>query len=279
MIVISSSFVLGEGAFPLSHPIIGYQNLVTIGNIEATTEDTDHPATNLANPSTALRWLAASQSPEDDDYITIVTESAEDIDYLAIARHNLGSAQITVSVEGRSETEGSPEPAFDELVQETLLADDGPTIFRFTPQPLAEIRLRMQPGLALPTVAVLYVGKLLVMERSFPVDGRFTPFPHGRAVDAIDGFSQGGQFLGRIIVSQHRESTVDFEHLRPSWYRDSFDPFVRAAIERPFFFAWEPEAWPDEVGFAWIPPERTPRPEINPVTQRLDVRLDMTGVA
>src|SRR5690606_8959527 len=99
-------------------------------------------------------------------------------------------AQITVSVEGRDEIEGSPETEWVELVGETLLADDGPVIFRFTPQPLAQIRLRMQPGSALPTAAVVYVGKLLVMERSFPVDGRFTPFPLGRAVRAVDGFSE-----------------------------------------------------------------------------------------
>ena len=34
--------------------IIGYDNLLTIGNVTATSSATNYPATNLANPSTVI---------------------------------------------------------------------------------------------------------------------------------------------------------------------------------------------------------------------------------
>ncbi len=35
------------------------------------------------------------------------------------------------------------------------------------------------------------------------------------------------------------------------WYRDWFDPFVEAARRYPFFIAWNPLRFPDEVLYGW----------------------------
>lgn len=277
MIINATGLSANDTEQPLSHPIIGYDNVVTTSNIEATSSDDDYPVTNVANPSTALRWLAGSPSPDIDHYLTLTDASAQDFDYVAVARHNFGTAGITVSIEAQEF--GSPAPGYTEIVQETLPTDDSPILFRFAPAQYANIRLRMQPGSAPATVAVLYIGKLLEMQRSVDVGPRITPPPYARRVDAIDGFSQGGQFLGRVIENQNQETETQFMHLEPAWYRTYFDPFVEAAIGAPFFFGWSPEDYPAELGFMWIPTNKVPRPEINPVTQRFDVTLEMVGIA
>ncbi len=167
-VIISSSLTLGDvlsggGAINGNNPIIGYQNLVTAANISSTTENPDFPATNLANPSTSLKWVGDA-SPPADEYITIEVNADEEIDYVGIGRHNFGTAQITVSIEGLADADALPQ-VWDEIVQETIPANDQPLILRFTPAGYASLRIRLQPGLADPTAAVVYVGKLLVLQR------------------------------------------------------------------------------------------------------------------
>lgn len=271
MIVISSGLVLGQSqdAGP-DHPVVGWQNRVTTSSVTADTEDADYPAVNLANPSTALRWKAGDTT---EQYITVATGSAEDIDYLAVARHNFGSAAIAVSVEGRDETEG--DPPFVELAGPVIPPDDAPLLFRFAPQPLAEIRLKMASGGAPATAAVLYVGKLLVLQRKIYVG--HTPMKFGRETRVTNGRSESGQFLGRIVLGESVETGIDLQNLTPAWYRANMEPFLQAARTRPFFFAWRPGKYPYETGYAWL--TNAPKPSNQRSNGMMQVALQMGGVS
>ena len=62
MTVITRNIVLSEvtaDATNANNPIVGYHNLVNSGSVAADTEDSDFPAVNVSNPSTAQRWQAA----------------------------------------------------------------------------------------------------------------------------------------------------------------------------------------------------------------------------
>src|SRR5262249_36635016 len=101
MIVISSSLALSPSAAnPLNTPVFGWRSIVTAGNISATSEAAGFPATNVANPSTNLRWVADPGSPAGDQYLTIAVGDVDPVDYLAVAVHNFGTGNIPVSVEG-----------------------------------------------------------------------------------------------------------------------------------------------------------------------------------
>ena len=99
-VVISSGFVVSPGVDGLNanSPIIGYRNRVTSANVAATTQHPDWPASNLANPSTYLKWRSGAGSPLANEYVTVTLDTAEQVDYLAIARHNFGSSKAAVSV-------------------------------------------------------------------------------------------------------------------------------------------------------------------------------------
>jgi hypothetical protein len=275
MSVVISSALAATAAFQANAdtPLIGYETRVTTANISSTTETDDDPATNLANPSTALKWTGVVVSPAVDEYITVDVQTAEEMDYVGIARHNFGTAQITVSVEGVTDGDASPE-VWEELVGETLLADDGPAIFRFTAQALAKIRLRLQPGSEAPTLAVLYTGKLLELERNIYVG--HTPITLGRRTKTVTPRSESGNFLGRIVLNQMTETKVDLDYLTPDWYRANFDPFVEAAEESPLFFAWRPGDYPDEVGFCWL--TNDPIPQNSLANGMMSVSLDLRGI-
>lgn len=251
-LVISDSFVLTDSTpeFPVTadHPVIGWRNIVTAANITADHADPDFPVTNLANPSTHEEWRS------DDDgvqYLKITTGTLDQIDYVGIAKHNWGSEAIPVRIEDDSG---------NILVQEVMLADDSPAMFRFTGQSLPAVWIRLDAsGGQLPRAAVVYVGKLLVLERRIYVG--HTPLPHARRRNVQNGYSETGNFLGRIVLGEWRESTIPLSLLSPAWYRDhGGDEFMAVAGEAPFFFAWRPESYPFEVGFCWTIEDGMPTP-------------------
>ena len=278
MIVNSDALVLVEGDPTLDPnlPLIGWHNLVTISNITADTAEANYPATNLANPSTFERWQGVELSPSEAQYLTFdPLDYIDDIDYLAIARHNFGTAAIAVSVDVYSEVGDSPEePLWQEVIAPLIPANDAPLLFRLPPQSIIGARLKMEPGTAPPTDAVAYVGKLLVCERGMQVG--FTPLPYGRVTKVTNNRSESGNFLGRIVTGSYTRSAPLFSFLTPAWYRANMDPFIEASVESPFFFAWSPDEYPDEVGFAWLTGD--PQPSIHHPTGRMQVKLPMRGI-
>jgi hypothetical protein len=280
MILTSQALVLSPADESLATPVFGWDSIATAGVITATSEADGFPASNLGNPSTAQRWKAEQEGsplgpPAADQYLTVTISQVEDVDYLAIAAHNLGTGLNTVSVEGS--TGGSPE--WFELVEESIQANDDPIIFRFTPQSLTGIRLRIQPsGATAPTtpqVAVLYVGKLLVLERGTHAD--HNPINLARTTKVMNGKSETGQFLGRVVLNESRSTTFALKLLRDTWYRTNMDPFIREARETPFFFAWRPQAKPRDVGYCWLTGD--PQPSQHFETGRMAVSLAMGGIS
>lgn len=267
MYVLSHSFVLPDEVPPLSHPVIGWDNIVAIDNIVADGEDPDHPATNLANSATHLLWKSDDDA---EQYLTITTGTADALDYVGIANHNFGSAGIAVSVEGDAGD------GYEQIVQPFIPGDDGPLILRFTPDSFIAVRVKLAAGSAPPEAAVLFLGKLLIMQKGLVIDAPHVPIKYGRKARSIDGMSERGEWLGRVVVSEWRESHAIFAHLTEDWYREKMDPFIAASKERPFFFAWKPQTYPREVGYAWM--TNDPMPETDHATSRIRIELQMNGI-
>jgi hypothetical protein len=270
MILISDDLIIPTDEVGL--PLIGWHNLVTISNISTTTEDNDFPATNLANPATHLKWRAGVNSST--EYITI-TLGSDSINYVAVARHNFGVAQTIVTLE--EFTGGSP--PWQEIAFSTMPAiiDNSPLILRFAARTATAIRLVLNSSIYVPEAAVLYAGMVLQMERSIDINPDHVPLPLGVRTSLVTGMSESGNFLGRIMLSQFRESTAEFAHVTPSWYRSTFDEFVIASKDTPFFWVWNPDEYPNETGFGWLIEDIMP--ETDPITRRVAFQMRMRGVA
>jgi hypothetical protein len=269
MIVVSSSVVLTDdyGANANS-PVFGVHTIVTIGNVVADGEDEDHPATNVANPATFNYWLGEN---DDAQNLTVTTGYVDDLDYLAVAGHNFGTAAIAVKVQGQYEDAG----AWSDLTSEFIPADDRPIIFRFDPQSLHGVRLVMAAGDAIPRVAVLYVGKLMVMPRRTYVG--HAPITYTGAVEATNGQSESGQFLGRIVTGETFGTAFSFDNLTASWVRTFLVPFLDLAKEEPFFFAWRPSTYPRETGFGWLTGPAIPRNSRSNGMMAVDLQIGGLG--
>lgn len=155
-------------------------------------------------------------------------------------------------------------------------ASDGPLIYQFLPSVTSRVRIRLLAGDEVPRIAVLYVGKLLVLERSVRIDTPHTPINMGRKSDISTGRSENGKFLGRTVLGQWNESQADFAFFTSEWYRTYFQPFVDATDEIPFFFAWSPQDHPEDTGYVWMTED--PRDEINTVVDRPAISIKYQGI-
>lgn len=251
MLVISSALVIADVAddLPLDNPVIGWHDVVTSTGVVADEAAANYPASNLANPATHLEWRGETT---DEQYITITTGEVDPIDYIAVAKHNWASGEIPVSVEAFIDGD------WEEIVEEVMLPDDGPALFRFVSQSLSQIRFRLQSGSEIPKAAVIKCGKLLVLERGVYVG--HTPMPHGIKSSVANGMSETGNFLGRIVLGEWRESVLPLSLLSPDWFRANMKTFLAAAVEDTFFLAWRPQSYPREVGYCWIMENPAPAP-------------------
>lgn len=270
MIVISPALVLSASPeLGPNNPVIGWHNLVTISAVVADDADANYPATNLANASTNLRWQSDTT---DEQYLTFTVVTEDEVDYVGLANHNLGTGQVTVSLEVWDGSE------WDEVIPEFIPADDAPILMRFEPTFLTQIRVRLQPPAVdpvVPYIAVAYVGALLVLQRKVYVG--HTPITFGRSADVLTGMSESGHFLGRVVLSERLGTSVSLGNLTPEWVRSDLWPFLIASKDTPFFFAWRPQEYPLEVGFAWM--MNSPQPSNARSNGMMAVELQMTGIA
>lgn len=277
MIVMAQNLVLSPpDGTELNTPVFGWQSIATAGLISASSTASGYTAADLANPLTVLKWSAADPSPAVDVYLTIDVVTVEAVDYVAIAGHNWGSAGIAFSLEIATALEGSPAaPNWTQVIAPRLVVRDDPLILRFTPQSVIGLRVRLQPGTAPAEAAVLHAGRLLVMPRGTSDD--HVPINLGRQTRRIRQTSQNGHFLGEVLLSEARQTSIAFKHLVQSWARATFRDFLDAAKVDPFFFAWRPNTWPDDVGYCTL--ANDPQLTIDFSTERMATDLQLEAVA
>lgn len=261
-----------ESAIPPGTPRILWRNIVTASNVSADSEADGFPAVNLANPATNQEWRAAAAG---DVELTVIPGSSDDIDAGGFARHNFGTAGI--AVEPGYYDNDSP-PNWVSLADPQVPPNDEPLMFVFTAQPLTNVVVRLAEGSEAARAAVLYVGKSLLMERGVDADKDFATPRFARKTEFAAGQSERGDYLGRIPTSQWIAGIEHtYSHLRPDWYREHVDPFVRAGQrDTPFFYAFRPDQYPYEVAFCWFADD--PVPMTNPATQRKRLVLNLAGI-
>lgn len=224
-----------------NNPLFGYDNVVISDNITASSEETDFPATNLANVSTALKWAATSAAIQT---VTVDVSGLGEIDYVGLAKHNLDLAGSSVALLGAVGTLGFT------ITATGIPSDDVPIIFRFAPQELDQIILVFTAGSLPVEAAILYAGQLIQMQQGIQSD--YVPLPRANMLDVVNGRSESGNFLGRIITGSKLASSASFANLDEDWFLENIYPIVLEGFQEPFFWAWRPIDQPDETAFAWM---------------------------
>lgn len=267
MIVISSSVVLSSvDQIDGRNPRICYHNLVTAQNLLASASALDEPVVNVANPTTYLAWRGTNTAQH---WIEMALGNADEVNYFAIARHNFGTIGATVQFQYSNDNSNWTDATLPYIPNtDHVIIQEFDTVFaRF-------FRLLITPGSAAPSVAVLYIGRSLVLQRRIYVG--HTPFTMDRKTTISNGRGETGHFLGRVLRRRFYENGVSLQNLTPLWYRQNFEPFAEAAETLPFFWAWRPSQYPNECGYAWL------TADVNASNQRangmMQVSFNMQGI-
>lgn len=280
MIIFTSAYALAaaETLFPLTHARIGYQTwLRDLGAsaITVSSESEDGPKDAPLREETwefwrptslPATWVVDMGAPRDVDYVGLV--------------HTLGSSGCSVEVETSDGTVGSPTAdgfVYTTLASAVLPSNDAPLMFLDESRSCRYIRLTIEDGGSaedMPTIAVVYAGEQLAMQRA--IYGGHSPITLSRESVLTRTLSKGGQFLGQSFRRHGVVGGAAFKHLTASWYRENFDPFVKAARRYPFFFAWRPEDFPEEVAYAWSQDDI--RPSNMGVLSYMQVAFNMSGI-
>lgn len=288
MIVLSRSLVLSRPAgISLSAPIILWDSIVDAGSITANSEDEAYPASNLATESTIEVWRAAGPG----EVVIEIDTGGQVIDAIGFARTNFGTAHATVKVEAlvdfpwvlatgfwsdagfwRTDADPSEPTAWVEVIEEFMPADNSPLLLRLAPMPVSSLRITIASPTVPASAAVMFVGKLLVMPHG--ITAGHVPLDHAIDTQVVNGTSEAGNFLGRIVTGQSAQTSARFDYLPIDWFYDEMSAFVQRGASGPFFFAWMPKKRPQDVGYSWLTSD--PQPVIGAV--HADVVLNYGGI-
>ena len=263
--VISDALVLGQiDLVDAAAPRLCWRNIVTEQNVSATSSVDEEPVTNIANPSTAFGWQAASTDMQEID-ITV----NESVDYIGIARHNLrGNGEIRIRVLGNG--------VYTTVVDWTRLSRKRQTVlFLINDAAPQEVQIQIRNNSEAPRLGVVYIGRSTRLQRNIYVG--HTPVTLGRDVQTVGGFSENGQYLGELVRREGRSTSVELENLTPDWYRRELDPFIAQRPRAPAFFAWRPDKYSAEVGYVWL--TGSPRPSNQRPNGMMQISMDFEAIA
>jgi len=232
-----------------NNPRIGWHNLVTFSNISASASDPAFPVTNLADGNTYAKWKGMSAGAHS---IVVDLGAPVEVSYVGLARHNLGDSGASYTVESSSD-----DVSYSTIAGPVEPGDNAVIVHEFAPVTQRFVRVTISAGSLVPSLAVLYVGRILTLERRLYVG--HCPLPYGRNAEVSSGRSESGEFLGRITRRTFYETTFSLQNLTPEHWRDDVAAFQAAAVDTPFFVAWRPGDYPAEIGYVWSKDDMKPQ--------------------
>jgi hypothetical protein len=215
--------------FPLNHPRILYQNRLDGSGVSATTGTN---ANRTLIPNTADRWAFSV-----DGSITYTLAGTQDVDSIGIGAHNLSGCTVTATYNSGT--------AFASVVAVNNIA-----IFFHLSASVAASDITISiagVGATARFIGAVYSGIALQMQR--PYFAGTSPINLNRVTKFYSSRTETGNVIGREIRSQNFETSADFKNLTNDWYRAYFDPFVESARRYPYFYAWNLEGYPLDVGY------------------------------
>lgn len=216
-----------EPPFPLTHARILYDNKLSDASGNALT----------LSPNTYERASGTS--------FTFTMPSNRAIDSIGVLGNLSG---VGVTVQYSTSTGGS----FVTVASETP-ANDRPLLVLFDEVSARRVRVTLSSSRQITHVSA---GIALQMQR--PIFGGHNPITMSRQTEYQSRRSESGNFVSRNIIREGLNGQYEWSNLTDDWVREYFDPLILSARKLPFFIAWRPEDYPDEVAYAWTTGDISP---------------------
>lgn len=213
--------------------IIGHNNLLTSSN--------SFSVDGALTPNTWERFAQGAGALALRQRLT----SNADINYIAIAAHNLEGETLLIST---SDTQSGTHTD----VESITFTDNKPVMITFEPRDTKEVMLSGTTTKDIE-IGVIYAGIYLQMPQ--PIYGGHSPVSLSDSVEYQSTQSESGQFLSRNIVRRGSSGSFSWQRLEPDFVRGDFLDFKRSAQTTPFFIKWRPDYHSDEVSYCYTDSE------------------------
>lgn len=249
---------------PLSHSRIGHQTYTRTGTASASSAQVDFPADAPLNELTYEFWRPNALPA----VWTLDAGSSVSGNYFGIGAHTLGTSGNTIFIQGSNDN-----ITFTNIDSLTP-TDNSPIMFLFASVSYRYWRISIAGG-SFPSIGVIYVGMVLEMLR--PCYAGLTPISLSRDTVIRPNRSEGGQWLGRSVIRSGSSMSCSYNNLDNAWTRTTFKEFIEDAVLYPFFFAWRPDNYPEDVGYVWVAEDI--KPSNTGVRDLMQVSLNMSGLS
>lgn len=247
--------------YTTDNPIIFWNSVLDNSEFSATYENvTNRPASNMWNPSTASVWEGDSYSGVSTtftQYIFLENANDDDIDYIAIGKHNFGDGGYEITLQ--ESTDGGT--IWTDISTTKTPTNNDPFIEFFDSRDSGDFRIRIEKtdtDVIAPIVAHVKAGLAFVLQRRI-YDGHM-PANLSREVRKTVNVSESGQYLGQVVMSSFHTASCQQENNTPAFARSDVVPFIAhvnghdvndTGAPATFFWAWRPTTYPDEIVYAW----------------------------
>jgi hypothetical protein len=225
-----------------NNPRIGWDNKLFDGSITADYEETDYPASNILNESLGSYWRSSDDSTTQN--LSMQIDPAT-IDYCGIGGHNLAGATIQLQ---RRDDPGDP---WTDVGSPFIPADNQAIMIYFTAVSSSSywnIEIAPASGTA-PRIASIYLGEMLTLSRKIWVGHKPSLFDKDTNFYTGDA---GGIYQGRVKEAVRHNLEFSQKQVSQSFLRNVLKPWIDVSLDRPFYFAWRPLNYPNEVVLAWL---------------------------
>lgn len=217
-------------------PTIYFRNLMeSYSSISATNENSEHPATNLANWQP---WNYFEQASAGVSEISVDTGSANTTaDYMCFYAHNLGDDIADGSVELLYSTD---DVSYTQAALNTPLVSEKPQFKEFSTITARYWKIKITSNTSDPArIGVFSFGRKTIIKSGIP-SGTLNPF-------YASHYERGSQSnnAGMLVDRVDRLRGIPFSLVFPeigttSLSGTNLQTFVDHASRKPFFYAWDP---------------------------------------
>jgi hypothetical protein len=219
---------------------------------------------NLIDKRTYTLWKAASVGTK---YITIDCTTAQTVDAVAIAGHNLKTADAIIGVQSSDDNAN-----WTTRQVNFKAASNAPVMKIFTAASARYWRVYITTTSVIPYMGVLFLGEYLEMERwmDAPYDA------YNETSNATIAESESGNLLGVLTSYVGKLIQARFSYITTGWYRYTFknvwDTYIKYYY--PFFWAWDIENHPDEIDYVRWKPGRAHSAPMDQIKQELTLTME-----
>lgn len=243
MIYVASGYT--GSTYPIANPRVCA--FPWTGTVTPSTEATGFAAINAMDGQTWTYWKPTA-APANWD---LFPAAAQDVNYVGIAAHNIGTVGGTVFIQKWNGT------AWVGIVSSQSPTDDSPMLFLFPTVNLDRIRVRITA--AIPTIGVIMAG----VATEFPQKASYVgavPFDEAEQPQFADTISEGGHVLERFLLRKAVPAQMTIPVVDEPWARATLFPLSVHLQDAPAFFADRPADVAQSVVFGRLAePLVTPR--------------------